>query len=345
MSVETHPFGNPSADSAEIAVEHSLEGQPSETCPSPLGWTEVLESVRAQSEHWSLEVEGAVLRGQTLGRGRPIYFLNGISGNRELFCLLAWLLKDDFCCVLYDYRSRDSSTRENRRRTTRLTYSVLANDLIAIADAQQHPTFSLFAAPFGSLIALATLIEFPVRVEQTVLLGGFAHRHLSPFERLLCSLGRWMPGDISRLPLRSTLQCASHQRSFPPFDATRWDFFAQNTSRTAIGDLADRASLLANFDLRGHLSQVHQRVLLLRTENEGAISAAGQEELERELPRASLEEMPLAGQLAYLTHPHRVARAMRSFLDGASPGERPSCEASSLDNSSASDHKDESRDP
>jgi pimeloyl-ACP methyl ester carboxylesterase len=345
MSVETHPVGNASADSAEIAVEHSLEAPPSETCPSPLGWTEVLESVRAESEHWSLDVEGAVLRGQTLGRGRPLYFLNGISGNRELFCLLAWLLKDDFCCVLFDYRSRASSTRAKGQRTQPLTRSVLAADLIAVADAQGHPTLSLFAAQFGSLVALATLMEFPIRVEQAILLGGFARRPLSPFERLLCGLGRWMPGDISKVPLRSTLQCASHQRSFPPFDATRWDFFAQNTSRTAIGDLADRAALFASFDLRGRLSQVHQRVLLIRTENEGSISAAGQEELERELPRASVEEMPLAGQLAYLTHPHRVARAMRSFLGGGSPGERPSCEAGSLDNSSASDHKDKSCEP
>jgi pimeloyl-ACP methyl ester carboxylesterase len=217
--------------------------------------------------------------------------------------------------------------------------------LIAIADALGHRTFSLFAAPFGSLIALAALMEFPVRVERAILLGGFAHRRLSMFERLLCGLGHWMPGDLSRVPLRSTLQCASHQRSFPPFDATRWDFFAQNTSRTAIGDLAERALLLAEFDLRGHLSQVQQPVLLIRTENEGAISAAGQEELARELPRASVEQMPLAGQLAYLTHPHRVARAMRSFLGGASAEERPSCEASGLDNSSAPDHKDESREP
>ena len=342
--METHPVGDASADSAEIA-EHSLAESPSETCPSPLGWAEVLESVRAQSAHWSLDVEGAVLRGQTLGQGRPLYFLNGISGNRELFCLLAWLLKDDFCCVLFDYRSRGSNTRENEYRTQPLTRSMLAKDLIAIADAQGHPTFSLFAAPFGSLIALAALMEFPVRVERVILLGGFAHRRLSLFERLLCGLGRWLPGDISRVPLRSTLQCASHQRSFPPFDATRWDFFAQNTGRTAIGDLADRASLLAEFDLRGGLSQVQQPVLLIRTENEGAISAAGQEELEGELPRASVEQMPLAGQLAYLTHPHRVARAMRSFLGGTSSEERPSCEASGLDNSAASDHKDESREP
>jgi pimeloyl-ACP methyl ester carboxylesterase len=332
MSVETNIVGNASADRAGQATEQpSLPS--SEGCPSPLGWAEVLQSFRAESADWSVEVEGSLLRGRSLGRGRPLYFLNGISGNCELFCLVAWLLRDDFRCVLFDYRNSD---------TKRLTAIRLVDDLIAVADAQQDRTFSIFAAPFGSLVALSALVEYPERIERAILLGGFAHRRLSPFERLLCGFGHYLPGDLSRVPLRSTLQRASHQRGFPPFDASRWDFFAQNTSQTPIRDLAERARLMATFDLRGKLPRIERPVLLIRTEHEGAVFAAAEEELERELPQVSSESIPLAGQLAYLTHPHRVAKAVRSFLGEPSSQQQASCEAIGLDNSCCADHKDES---
>jgi pimeloyl-ACP methyl ester carboxylesterase len=342
MSVETpHFIGDPSADSAGHAAEGSVApASPSESCPSPLGWAEVLESFRAECVPSTLQVAGGELAARTLGSGRPLYFLNGISGNCELFCLLAWLLREDFRCVLFDYRGARTDGQAGRQRPVRLSTRPCVDDLIAVADAQQDPTFSIFAAPFGSLVALAALRDHPGRIEGAVLLGGFAHRRLSLFERLLVGAGRFLPGSMSQVPLHGTLQLASHQRAFPPFDASRWDFFAKNTGRTPIRDLADRAALMARFDLRGQLSQVERPVLLIHTEHEGAISAAGQDELERELPRASSERIPLAGQLAYLTHPHRVAKAVRSFLADSAPGQQSSCTAVGLDNSCCADHKD-----
>jgi pimeloyl-ACP methyl ester carboxylesterase len=331
------------AASAAGHVRGGQEAQPSEGCPTPLGWSEVLEGFRAESSTWSIEVAGASLAGRTLGKGRPLYFLNGISGTCELFCLLAWLLRDDFRCVLFDYRSRMPNGAPNRPiRAGRPSVAQLVGDLLAVADAQRDSTFSLLAAPFGSVVALGALVEHPQRIDRAILLGGFAHRRLSPFERLLCRVGHYLRGPVARLPLRSTLQRASHQRGFPPFDPTRWGFFAQNTSQTPICDLADRAALLETFDVRGQLGRVRQPVLLIRTEHEGAVSSAGQDELERALPCGKSESITLAGQLAYLTHPHRVAKAVRSFLGDASCERPASCQEIGLDNSCRADHKDES---
>lgn len=341
MSVETDFVGNASADSAGEVIEDAPRPPSSEGCPTPLGWAEVLESFRATSTAWSLQVDGAVLHGRTLGTGRPLYFLNGITGNCELFCLLAWLLRDEYRCVLFDYRSHDASGGA-KGNSAQLGLQRLVDDFLAVADAQQDQTFDVLAAPFGSLIALGTLADHPLRIRRAVFLGGFAQRRLSRFERLLCGVGRFLPGAISQVPLRGTLQLASHQRAFPPFDASRWGFFAQNSGQTSTRDLAERAAVMAGTDLRDRLSRIEQPVLLFRTEHEGAVSAAGQDELERGLPHASVENMPLAGQLAYLTHPHRVAKAVRSFLADAPSEEQPGCEAVRLDNSCCADHKDES---
>jgi pimeloyl-ACP methyl ester carboxylesterase len=348
MSVETDFVGNAPADSAGEMIADAPPPASSEGCPSPLGWAEVLDSFRAESTAWSIEVAGAVLHGRTLGMGRPLYFLNGISGNCELFCLLAWLLRDDFRCVLFDYRSHDSANRgraangDASARPGGLGLKRLVDDFLAVADAQRDQTINVFAAPFGSLIALSALAEHPARIRRAVLLGGSARRRLSGFERFLCAAGRFMPGAIAQVPLHGTLQTASHQRAFPPFDASRWGFFAQNAGQTPIRDLAERAALMSQADLRGRLSRIERPVLLIRTEHEGAVSSAGQDELERELPRASVESIPLAGQLAYLTHPHRIAKAVRSFLADASVAGQPSCGAIGLDNSCCADHKDES---
>lgn len=336
MSVEIDLLGDASADSAGNPADQPAAAPSSEGCPTPLGWAEVLESFRADSTAWSVDVDGASVHGRTLGRGRPLYFLNGITGNCELFCLLAWLLRDEFRCVLFDYSVRECGGSRQP------SLARLSKELLAAADAQGDKVICAFAAPFGGLVLLNALLEHHQRFERAVLLGAFAHRRLSRFERLLCGVGHYLQGDLSRIPVRSTLQQASHQRAFPPFDATRWDFFAQNTSQTAVHDLADRAAMMASCDLRGRLSRIEQPVLLLKTEHEGAISAAGQEKLERELPHARSESIPLAGQLAYLTHPHRVAKAVRSFLGEAGLPDGSSCGAIRLDNSCCADHKDES---
>jgi pimeloyl-ACP methyl ester carboxylesterase len=162
MSVETDFAGHVSAESAgplmplapEAATQQEAGAPSSEACPTPLGWAEVLESFRAESTPWTVDVGGSLLQGRTLGHGQPLYFLNGISGNCELFCLLAWLLRDQYHCVLFDYRDRDSHAASGASaKSERLTVERLADDLLAVADAQHDSTFCVFAAPFGSLIA------------------------------------------------------------------------------------------------------------------------------------------------------------------------------------------------
>ncbi len=183
MSVETDFAGHvstesarPLAQQAEAATQEAA-GAPSEACPTPLGWAEVLESFRAESTPWTVDVAGSLLHGRSLGQGQPLYFLNGISGNCELFCLLAWLLRDQFRCVLFDYRDRDSHAAIGAiPQPQGLTVEQLADDLLAVADAQHDSTFCVFAAPFGSLIALAVLAKQPERNRRAILLGDLRRR-------------------------------------------------------------------------------------------------------------------------------------------------------------------------
>ena len=57
-------------------------------------------------------------------------------------------------------------------------------------------------------------------------------------------------------------------------------------------------------------------MLLIRTEHEGQISDECQTVLEQGLPQVAVERLASTGPLAYLTHPHRLAKSLRAFLAG-----------------------------
>jgi pimeloyl-ACP methyl ester carboxylesterase len=315
MSLETNFVGAPPAAHPERAVTDPTAVTTADGCPNPLGWAQVLEAFHARSTAWSVQIDGDVISGRAIGTGRPLYFLNGLAGNSDLYCLLVWLLRDDFRCVVFDYPTSGERGPSHKK----LTAERLAADLFAAADRQGDATFSLFANSFGSTVALAALAGGKKRVERAVLQSGFAHRKLSPFERFLCRLGRFAPGTLARLPFFEMVQRANHQRYFPPFDASRWGFIIENAGGTPIREAAERADLIRAFDYRPCLSQIQQPVLLVRSEHEGRVLAECNEELERGLPSSTSEWLHTTGPLAHLAHPHRLAKVVRSFLAGSAP--------------------------
>jgi pimeloyl-ACP methyl ester carboxylesterase len=310
MPFDSDFIGQMPADSCGMTAYDSLAVTTPEGCPSPLGWAQVLEAFRAQSTSWSVRVGGESVDGRTFGNGRPLYFLNGLTGTSDLFCLLVWLLRDDFRCVVFDYPTQNGTAKPRRR----LTAAGLADDLFAVADSQGDSTFSLFGTSFGGVVALAALTARPTRIDRAILQGAFAHRRLSAMERLLCRAGRFVPGTLAGVPFRNTIQLANHQRSFPPFDYSRWGFFTENSGRTLIRDAAERAAIAAACDYRERLTEIRQPVLLIRSEHEGLVSAGCNAELARGLPNATTELLHSTGPLAHLTHPHRLAKLVRAFL-------------------------------
>jgi pimeloyl-ACP methyl ester carboxylesterase len=308
MPIQTEFVGEPPADLPETLPGDATVVTTADGCPAPLGWAQVLEAVHGQSTAWSVEIDGRSFSGRTLGTGRPIYFLNGLVGTSDLFCLMVWLLRDEFRCVVLDYPTRTVGSRRL------LTNETLASGLFAAADRHGDPSFSMFATSFGSLVALTALASRPDRIDRAIFQAGFAHRRLSALERLLTQFGRHIPGTLASVPFVETFQQANHQRYFPPFDSSRWGFFIGNVSGTAIRDAAARAKILASFDHRSRLADIRQPVLLIRSEHEGLVSAACNDSLQSGLPNATTEVLHSTGPLAHLTHPHRLAKLMKAFL-------------------------------
>jgi len=277
-----------------------------EACPPPLAWQEVLNAVRTESRPWELNRGTRQLIGRTWGEGPPLYLLNGFVATSEMYALLIWLLRDSFKCVVFD------TTVSRSSRRTRLSVSDFADDVFAVADYHSDNSIHLFGAAFGAAVALQAASDHPERVASLILQHGFSQRTLSWSERLLA---RWYLNSrqtLAKLPWRRRIQELNHRRWFPPFDGTRFEFMVETTGQIPVGDLAQKALAMNAVNLDRQLSQIKCPVLLIRTEGQGALETAGHETLERQLPGSRTEWLHSTGLHPYLTHPHRLAKLLKS---------------------------------
>ncbi len=280
-----------------------------EPCPTPLVWQEIREKFLHDSTSWELYHGPHRLTGHTWGEGLPLYFLNNFAATAEMFSLTAWLLKDHFRCVVFDTAACD------RRKiiSKRPLISDFADDLFAIADQHGDQQISVFGAGFGAAVGLQAAISSPLRIKRLVLQHGFASRRLSLSERLLMSVCLRSRQTLDRMPQRRRFQAVNHQPWFPPFDHSRFEFLVDSTGSLFLQDLARQAWAVNSFNVDSRLSDIDCPVLLLRTEGEGRMAAQSQEVLERLLKNQRTEWMHSAGQHPCLTHPHRVAKLIKSF--------------------------------
>lgn len=276
-----------------------------EPCPTPLEWQDILQKFVAGADRWYCDWRGRRVFGRTWGEGRPLYFLNGLSGSHELFALTVWLLREKYRCVLFDYPA-----------TRTIDVESLA-DLVGTIVERQEPAgarVSLFAAGFGSLVAWQFASQSRERMDRIASLGGLTRLVLSPAEKLLTALGRVWPGRMRFVPARWSIMQRSHRPWFPPYDHSRWQFFFHNTGLNFTREVAGRFRAAAHFDAGPVLPDVEAPVLLIRSEGEGPVQQTAHDILTANLRDARSEFLHTSGQLSFLTHPHRLAKLLDGFL-------------------------------
>lgn len=281
-----------------------------EQCPPPLEWRVVLEEFRRQSVPFECQGDGERVAGVSFGSGAPLYVLGGAAGDRELFALLAWLLKDDFCCVFVD-RPAIGWPVNAATELPRLTQATLS-----AANHLGHQRFVVLGVEFGSALALDLAVNNPEQVAALVLLQAAPRRTPSWLERGLHTYGSGTPGLIGGIPGWWNLQQQNHRPWFPPFDGSRFDFLVQNLGQTPTAQFSRRMRLWSDLDFGTHLKSVIAPTLLIETEGEGAIIGGQMHALQSGLSDARTEDMHSSGLYPYLTHPHRVAKLLRTFLCG-----------------------------
>ena len=289
-------------------------------CPTPLAWQQVLEAFDEQSTSWELDSQRGPIAGRSIGSGPALVFLNPLLGNWRLMALSAWLLRDQFHCVLFD----DSSLLARRPRIAPGSVDDLVEDLWSVHEELGLQQLILLGTGLGSGVGLAALGEHDGRIAAAVLQGPLLQTHLTSAEDWLAVLGSHLPGRLRHVPGFRSLMVHNHKPWFPPYDETRLAFAIEVTGAVPLRTAARRARRLDRLDLDSCLKQLAQSqpvppLLLIVPESlydpsQPSHSPATMEITSR-LPEVRVEALAGCGPLGCLTHPHRLTKLVRSFLD------------------------------
>jgi len=272
-------------------------------CPPPLAWQDVLTEFRQQSQRFEFtDNAGRSLCGYSLGEGPPLYILNGLSATPEIHCLMVWLLREEFRCVIVEYPEDATSLCE------------LADALLVTADRLGDLKFDLFATSFGSAVAMQILMRNGGRVRHAVLQGPVNGIQLSWLERGLTWAAQFLPGRMKHVPLFRTALQNNHRLWFPPVDPTRWHFLALDIGSRRIQTVARRWRMLHAVDWTDRLSAIETPVFVISSEGEAARHRTAANLFADRIEGSRSEQIPNSGHVPYVTHPHRLAGLIGPFL-------------------------------
>ena len=281
-----------------------------EPCPAPLNWVDVVTSVVAESQLISVQLQDGEMRAEVYGSGPALYFLGGATGSARLFSLTAYLLREQYTCILVDSPVWSKSPPALLKQT--------AEALCRLADSLGHSQFDVYAAGFGCHVALTLLQQRGDRVGHVLLQGPVLRQPTLKRERFFQRLGQRLTRPMSTLPGWLRVQQQNHQGYFPPFDPTRYQFLLDELGASPVCQVSHRLIAASTADWSDFVPEIKSPVMVLRCEGEGLALAKLSEEFTACLPVGRSEPMPLAGHYPYLTHPNRLVKIINQFLNPVS---------------------------
>jgi 3-oxoadipate enol-lactonase len=243
------------------------------------------------------------------GQGPPLVFLHGLGGSWPTFLPLLAILSREFECIGYN----QPSGKGDRAWLRQYRHEHLVEDLVRVLDCFGLKSASLVAHSFGTSIALAAIHRYPERFQRAVLIGGFVRRKLRPRERLLATLGRYLPGSLALMPGRVRLMKQAHGAAFADGDPQLYRLFLQHTGMPRCRTMAHWAFVLDELDLAPILPQVRRPVLVVGGQADPLTPPSMQRELFESLPQAALLMLERCGHFPMYCHPEVLAEAICRF--------------------------------
>jgi pimeloyl-ACP methyl ester carboxylesterase len=248
---------------------------------------------------------------RVLGKGPPLILIPGIASTYRTFALLLNQLGERFRTVIYDYPGEHDGDGADLRC---ITHDQMVEDLVGMIEHLNIGRVFLVGFSFGSTITLKALHREPRRFPKAVVQGAFAFRSFTTLERWALRLGRLVPGNIARLPLRRWVLTYNSKTEFPSILDDRFSFYLEQNGLTPIHSLAHRVGLLTEFDLRPILAKIPTELLLIQGNEDRIVARENFEQLKAALPRAEGVILPTVGHNPQLTHAEAVAGLIGNWL-------------------------------
>ncbi len=248
---------------------------------------------------------------RVLGEGPPLIWAPGIATTPCGHAMALNRLAERFQTIQYSYPGDEPG---DGSKLARIGHDHLVDDLFGLIDHLGLERVFLVGASFGATVVIKALQREPQRFPRAVLQGAFAHRRFTVAERLALAIGRWIPGNLARLPLRQRILSYNCRADFPAVIEDRWGFHLEQNGLTPISALAHRTSLLTKLDLRPILSEIPSELLLIHGREDRTVPLSHLEVLKAALPRADVAIMPTVGHIPHLTHVESLTRLIGDWL-------------------------------
>jgi 3-oxoadipate enol-lactonase len=236
-----------------------------------------------------------------------VVLVPGLAGGMDLLGPLARALARDHQVIAFQLRGEDDCFALRQR----FDLKDLAEDLSELLDwfALERP--ALVGVSFGGLVALELALRQPWRARSLVLHGVGPRFEAGLLQQVAgLVLSRYpLPSDNPFVNQFFNLFFGGKQKPGPLFD-----FVTRQCWQTDQGVMAHRFRMAERLDYSGRLRGVRCPVLLVAGERDLFVSAAGMDEMARELRDARAVRLGGCGHLGFVTHPERVAAEVRSFL-------------------------------
>jgi pimeloyl-ACP methyl ester carboxylesterase len=241
------------------------------------------------------------------GDGPPIILVPGLAGGYELLGPLARLLAADHRVISYQLRGEDDCFALRHR----FGLADLVEDLGQFLDWHCLERPALLGVSFGGALALQFAARYPHRIRALAVQGVGAR-----FERSLLKqvagvvLSRYpLPADSPFVNQFFNLLFGCRQEPGPLFQ-----FVTRQCWQTDQSVMAHRFRLVERFNMLPCLDRVRVPAVVLAGDKDLLVSERSLRELSRGVPCGRQVRISGAGHLAFVTHPRRVADAVRSFL-------------------------------
>jgi 3-oxoadipate enol-lactonase len=262
-----------------------------------------------------VRLDGVRLHYRDVGAGPPVVLLHGFPLSSEVWSEVASLLAPDFRVVTPDLRGHGASDAPQGS----YTMDVLAEDVVALADALGLQRFVLGGHSMGGYVAFRLAARWPERLEGLVLVATRAEadsaearaRRVAAAERIRSQGGRafvqeFVPNLLSE-----------HTRRARPAVVDRLLALASSVPDHVLAACLE--GMMQRPDSRPLLGTLQIPALVVAGELDPVVPVESARAMAEALPTAQLVVIAQAGHVPSVEAPEATAAALRRFLAQRKP--------------------------
>jgi 3-oxoadipate enol-lactonase len=246
------------------------------------------------------------------GEGQPLVMLNGIMMNTLSWAEHIPRLKDHCQIITYDMRDQGQSARLKQG----YDISVHAEDLKRLLDHLKIHKANILGVSYGGQVALIFSLKFPEMVEKLVL------SNTTPYvDQYLLSMGQmWKRAanlydgeaffDLALIPIYSRTFYNRHY----DWLASRRQLFRDFLTREWFDGFIRLASSNEGYDLRGEISNIDKKTLLIAAEEDVITPARQMLEMNRVMKNSQFVAIPDTGHAAFLEKLDTFCTLIKGFV-------------------------------